>query len=353
MDKWLEAVDSFLKEECIPSLHDFNLKSNSYSKTGYEVKRYIMPKTIEQLVSIIRFLRLNEIQFKVIGEMTNILFLDSVIYGTFISTKFLNRISFTEVNCSVEVGKFLPDLVREFAMRGYTGVEGLEGIPGGIGGAIFMNAGAYGYTVSDLIDRVECIDKNSNLIWLTKEELEFAKRESIFKKNNSLIITRAVFNLNIGDEKDIYRKIETYHIARHSYQEWVYPNLGSIYTFDGSVYDQLSKSRKIFRIKFFILKFLFFNKLIRLIRRKNPSNRILNRLVELDCSFSEYKDLFSHKNLNTFLNKNYASHVLLSFIFRLGRELGDSAILENEILIDYIYKIINQEEYEKCMSIIN
>jgi UDP-N-acetylmuramate dehydrogenase len=238
-------------------------------------------------------------------------------------------------------------------MRGFTGMEGLEGIPGGVGGAIFMNAGAYGYTVSDLIDRVECIDENTNLVWLSKDDLKFAKRESVFKNNNALIITRAIFNLKTGKEREIYRRIEKYHIARHSYQEWVYPNLGSIYTFDGSVYEQLSKNRRPLRIKLSIYKILFFNRLFRFIRRKNPSNQILNNLVEIDCSLTAYKDMFSHKNLNTFLNKNYTSQMLISFICKLGNELDDSAILENEILINSVYKVINREEFDECMDMLN
>tara|TARA_R110001583_G_scaffold162199_1_gene314366 strand:+ start:1946 stop:3022 length:1077 start_codon:yes stop_codon:yes gene_type:complete len=348
-----EKLESFLKKNCLAYSQDYDIKSHSYSKTGYLVKIFIMPKTEIELQSIIQYLVCNLIEYKVIGETTNILFLDSVIYSIFISTQLLKKIEFFDDYVTVECGKNLPDFVREVAMRGYEGFEGLEGIPGTLGGAVFMNAGAYGAVISSNIINVKCINSKGELVKLLKSEINFGRRTSFFKENEDWLILSIDFKINKGNPEAIYSKIERFHIARHKYQEWVYPNLGSIYSSDYSIYDSTVEKDN-YRLKLSVIRNIFYNNPIgRYFNRRQPSNEKLNKLFLSHYSLNKYSKLVSKKNINTFVNVNYSSLEIVDFIYQLGRCLNSGTYLENELVCSPIYKIVSKDSFDKIVELKN
>lgn len=254
----LNIVDGILTSSGVPYKKDFDLSTNTFSKTGGVVKRYIMPSSISQFIYIVKKLEHERVEYKIIGETTNVIFHDIATYGIFISTKMLTDVELSSPEVViVEAGKSLPDFVRDMSIRGFKGFEGLEGIPGSIGGAICMNAGAYGYEISENLISVRVLNEHRQEVVLDKDELLFRKRSSLFRINPKLIILSATFKKTNGDISDIHNKIEKYHIARHLYQEWAYPNLGSIFTTENGIYNEFCSQSILYKLKYKIVRGLF------------------------------------------------------------------------------------------------
>lgn len=349
MNMNMNMVDDILISSGVPYKKDFCLSTNTYSKTGGFVKRYIMPSSISQFIYIVKKLEHERVEYKIIGETTNVIFHDAATYGIFISTKLLTDVELSNPEVViVEAGKSLPDFVRDMSIRGFKGFEGLEGIPGSLGGAICMNAGAYGYEISDNLISVRVLNELRQEVILDKDELLFRKRSSLFRAKPRLIILSASFKKVDGDISDIHSKIEKYHIARHLYQEWAYPNLGSIFTTENGIYDEFSSQNVLYKLKYKFARGLFFNKIARFINRKNPSNKKINNLIIREFGFLECDGCFSHKNMNTFCNKAYSTKKIMGYIYKLFNSVNKKRVsLEIELAVDSIYSIEEEFQYNE------
>jgi len=331
-----ERLKEFMEKENILFFENYNLQYRTYAKTGGTANIFINVYNIDKFIQLLTYLANNNLDFKVIGATSNILFLDDVLYNIIISTTHLDNISFNDASVTVESGKSLIDFIRILHSKDIHGFEGLEGIPGTVGGALFMNAGAYGYTISDNLKNIKYFDlescqvKNIGLI-----DLEFSSRNSIFRKNRNLIILEASFKIEEGNSLAIYEKVEQFHIARHLYQEFVYPNLGSIFTSSKSIYDELAIVNKQFLIRYSLLKKLFFNRVSRFINRKSPNRKKMNKLVESVFHLNK-KDVYSIKNLNTFINNNKKTTEIIDYMYEIKSLLEDKVVIENEIILDSI-----------------
>lgn len=345
----MDRIKSFLIENNICYSSDYNLKHNSYSKLGHSVQLYIMPKSEAELIHLIGYLSDNSHNYYVVGETTNIIFLDSVKYGIFVSTSLLNGISFKRDKVEVQAGRNTIDFIKLINMSGVTGYEGLEGIPGSLGGAIYMNAGAYRYEISDNIDYVNCIDKTGKKFKFTKDECKFGNRNSIFK-NNKYIIVSAVFNLKKGKRSSIYRKVERFHIARHSYQEFVYPNLGSIFA-TKNIYKDLSRNSKFYKIKYYLIHLLFYNRIMRFIRRKRPNNKLLNQMTIKHFGIKN-NGIHSIKTLNCLTNKDDSTNTILKYISEISCKLEGITEIENIIFQDNILEVLDEKEYNTTLKLL-
>lgn len=342
----------FLEINKIPFKKKLNLKNITYSCTGSVVNCYIQPITILQLTLLVKELTELKTDFLICGGTTNLLFLDFISYDCIINTTLINNFyienNVVTVSCGIELSKF----VRLCLIDRFVGFEGLEGIPGTVGGAVFQNAGAYGYHISDKIISVTCCDREGNIIILDKEDCLFGKRFSIFQ-NEKYIILEIKFQLEKGNTMLAEKRIEAFHIARHSYQEWVYPNLGSVFVTDTNVYDSFSKKNKIYKIFLFAVKLITNNPIHKRCFRKVPSNKLKNILVSKFINNRIPSDIYSHKSINTFTNKGYKSIDILHYYSEMISSLGKDAKLENEIVFNPMCRIINEIDYEKFKSIIS
>jgi len=121
----------------------------------------------------------------------------------------------------------LPQLVREAARRGYTGLEFAEGIPGTVGGALVMNAGAYGSEFEKIVDGVEGIDSDGRAIRTSREEMTFSYRESHWPAG--AVVTRVRMRLRKEEAAEVSSKVRTLVAKRKSSQPSGYPNSGSMF----------------------------------------------------------------------------------------------------------------------------
>ncbi|HHP0481234.1 TPA: UDP-N-acetylmuramate dehydrogenase [Vibrio campbellii] len=329
----MEHLVKYCKELSIPFRLNFDIKHETYFKRGGIVKVYIQPQNAKQLEMLVVFLGGKEVPFKILGGTTNVFLLDSENYNVIISTKNMielnNHIEYIEV----ESGYMLSDLIRVLLINGVQGFEGLEGIPGTIGGAIFMNAGAYGYEVSDHLLEVKCINNKGEVFVLSKDECKFSFRNSLFKEDSENFILSAKFDTTKkGNREEIANKMEVYHIARHSYQEFSYPNLGSMFSTRGDMYKEILSKSFEQKALFWLLKILLKNPISKFIYRKKPTNNRFNLLVN---KYYSVNHPLSHKSINILINTGEVDdYSIIEHTVKMKELFKSETSIENEIYIE-------------------
>ncbi|WP_407291294.1 UDP-N-acetylmuramate dehydrogenase [Stutzerimonas zhaodongensis] len=336
--KSLTELEDHLDKLRIFYLKDFELKYRTYFKRGGVVKFYIKPATLEQFVSLVSFCCEANVEYRVFGGTTNTLFFDNIVYSVIISTENINYFVLSDTQIEVGAGYSLGDLVRVCLVNSLTGCEGLEGVPGTVGGAIFMNAGAYGYSISDRLVSVKCIDDAGHVVMLSKEQCGFAYRRSLFRTNPELIIISAIFDFDKGIQEDIAHNIETYHIARHLYQEWAYPNLGSMISLNKDIYLQIFRKNIWYTLYCLILKVFKKNPISKFFHRRRPNNYVFNKLALKFAgrNFSsrrleQGRYHLSKKSANILINSGqYSDADFVKHILDISELAGSFDIIENE-----------------------
>lgn len=331
----METLINLCNLNCIPYKEKHRIKYETYFKMGGIVNLLISPVNIKQLADVVSEAKKRNIKYKLIGFSSNLLILDSVEYGVFISTKNVTCINEECNRIDVSSGYSLSELVRLMLLRGVSGYEGLEGIPGSIGGAVVMNAGAYGYEISDKIIDVTFVDSVGRVITKPREYFDFRFRTSIFKTNTDLCILSVGFDLeneNGLSKSEIANKIEVFHIARHSYQEFSYPNLGSMFSTRQDMYREILRHGVKQKFSYWFLKLLIKNPLVKRFNRKKPTNNIFNKLI---FNFYEVYYPVSHKSINILINNGDVTDVdILKHMKNMQRLYKENTCIENEICIE-------------------
>lgn len=353
-NKQLEIIKSYLETNNIFYRYNYYIKYETYFKMGGHVKFFITPQNYDKFKQIIIFLQSNYIKYKVIGFTTNIILFDEIEYLAIISIKNLTLLEINDNVIQVEAGYSLQDFVRVVAiLNNSKGYEGLEGIPASIGGAIFMNAGAYGYTISDNLISVECIDKNNNIVTLEKSDCHFGPRNSIFRRSGNYVILKAKFEIKNGNKDLITKNIEKCHIARHLYQDFVYPNLGSIISVTDDGYKSIFNGNLFYTSIYWILKYALKNPVSKFIMRKRPNNTVFNKLLlkYLKQKKISLKNTLSCKSANILINDGSVStKEIVDYIFLISNLIGKKFPIENELVIEPAYKI--NPEFEAILNTI-
>ena len=185
-------------------------------------------ETIVDLDKYLQFLKENNIPFYLIGNGSNILVRDGGFRGVVLSLKNVKNIYVDGEKIEAECGVMLKEVSDKAIENSLTGFEFACGIPGTIGGAVFMNAGAYDGEISKVIESAEVIDENCNIIRLSREELDFGYRSSLVMKKGYTVLS-AVFKLEKGQVKTIKELIEDLTNKRESKQPLEYPSAGSTF----------------------------------------------------------------------------------------------------------------------------
>ena len=205
-----------------------SLKDHTTYKVGGTCKYFITPKDLEELINLIKYLRKNNMKYMILGNGSNTIFSSKEYDGVIINLSNLNSMEIIENKIYVEAGYQLIKLSMDALNNGLSGLEFAAGIPGNIGGAIFMNAGAYKSDMSNLVETVTFLDENLELKTLPKEELDFTYRKSLFQKNNYIIIS-TVLKLTPGDKDEIKALMDKRKQRRIDSQPLEYPSAGSVF----------------------------------------------------------------------------------------------------------------------------
>lgn len=218
-----------IKEEKI--LYNEPMKKHTTFKIGGPAEVFIKIDNLEDLKKVLLFASKNNTKLTIVGNGSNLLVLDEGIKGITLNIK-LEKIEIKEKEEKVEItvgaGEKIGKLSKICLQKQITGMEELSGIPGTIGGAIRMNAGAHGKEMKDIVKTVKCIDYQGKEKIFTNEELEFTYRSSIFKKEK-YIITEIELELQKGQEEQIKAKMEEYAQYRKEKQPIEYPSAGSTF----------------------------------------------------------------------------------------------------------------------------
>lgn len=200
-------------------------------KIGGPAECYIKIHNLDDLNIALSFAKHNNIPITILGNGSNILVLDEGIKGIVlkIDLKEINLENKKDiVTVTVGAGFKLAMLAQILLQNEITGFEELSGIPGTIGGAIKMNAGAHGKEMKDITSKVKCMDYDGNVYDFENGDLDFKYRQSIFK-TKKYIILEAQLKLAYGNEKEIKEKMDTYSDYRKQKQPLEYPSAGSTF----------------------------------------------------------------------------------------------------------------------------
>lgn len=206
---------------------NIDLKKYTTYKVGGTGKLLVIPDTIEKLVELLNYLKENNIKYKIIGNGSNLIFVNDY-NGVLIKLDKLNNVQINDKEVTAEAGASLIGLALKVSRMGLKGMEFATGIPGTIGGAVYMNAGAYKEDMASIIKKVKLLDENDNIIELNKEELEFGYRKSILQ-SKKYVCLEATLLLDYGDIDEIMALIEKRKQKRIETQPLEYPSAGSVF----------------------------------------------------------------------------------------------------------------------------
>lgn len=196
-------------------------------KIGGTADIFVVVNNLEELIYVINVAKEKKVNIFCIGNGTNLLVKDKGIRGITIKLNFKN-IEIKGEEIEVGAGVPIPLLAKTAYENSLTGLEFASGIPGTVGGAIKINAGAYGGEFSDIVENTTYLDENLNLKTITNEEQRFAYRDSIFNKSNDIIISSTI-KLKTENKELIKEKMEQNAISRKLKQPLNFPNAGSVF----------------------------------------------------------------------------------------------------------------------------
>lgn len=206
-------------------------------RIGGPADYYIVPRNARELAGLIRYLSLNKIDYFMIGNGSNLLVSDSGYRGVIIDLGRNDDTAFVMLGVDDSGDELIMDIgagclmsaVGSYAAKfGGTGFEELSGIPGCIGGAAIMNAGAFGRELKDVIIKVGAVDRSGKLLELNASDISFGYRTSSLKKDG-LIVTRVWIALKKDKTDNIEARIEGYKRQRQEKQPLEYPSAGSVF----------------------------------------------------------------------------------------------------------------------------
>ena len=225
-DKFVGLFGKFYDENDIKI--DEKLSSYVNFKVGGPADILLIPKSKERVIKSVEVCKENKIPFYLIGNGSNILVRDGGFRGVVISLKEVNTIIVDGDKIEAECGAMLKAVSDKAMENSLTGFEFACGIPGTIGGAVFMNAGAYDGEIAHVIESAEIIDEECNIVRLSNKDLDFGYRSSIVMKKGYTVLS-AVFKLEKGQVKTIKELVDDLTNKRESKQPLEYPSAGSTF----------------------------------------------------------------------------------------------------------------------------
>lgn len=206
------------------------LANHTTIKIGGPADIFIEPSSIENLKKTMELIRKYKLKWRVIGRGSNLLVSDKGIEGVVIKLgEKLNQVEFSGTEVTASAGYSLVSLAIAAGKRGLTGLEFASGIPGSVGGAVYMNAGAHGSDISKVLSEAHILFEDGTFAWLSNEEMEFSYRTSVLQKKRPGIVVEARFQLQEGKREEIIAVMQKNKDYRKETQPWNFPCAGSIF----------------------------------------------------------------------------------------------------------------------------
>ncbi|WP_066172375.1 UDP-N-acetylmuramate dehydrogenase [Bacillus marinisedimentorum] len=221
-DKLLEIV----KEENVKT--DEMLKDHLYTKLGGKADFFITPTSVEEIRNVVKFSNEESVPFTLLGNGSNLIIKDGGIRGIVINLKHMDDISSNGNVLTAQSGARIIDASRYALGRRLSGLEFACGIPGTVGGALYMNAGAYGGEIKDVLDYAYVVDREGNHVKRMAADLDLDYRTSNIPDTGDIVV-EAVFKLKPGEYEEIKAVMDDLTFKRESKQPLEYPSCGSVF----------------------------------------------------------------------------------------------------------------------------
>ena len=209
-----------------------NVKLSKYTtyKVGGIAKAIVYPKDKNCWVKLLKLIKQHNVKYKILGNGSNLLFSDKTYNGILIKLTAFDDIEFLSRNkIRVGAGYSLMKLSLQCAKKGLAGLEFAAGIPGTIGGAVFMNAGAYKSDMGYIVQSVKVLTPDLKIITLENKEMNFHYRSSFLQSNPEYICLEVVLKLVKGDKNVLDEVIKERRKRRMESQPLEYPSAGSVF----------------------------------------------------------------------------------------------------------------------------
>ncbi|GAB6441045.1 MULTISPECIES: UDP-N-acetylmuramate dehydrogenase [Bacillus] len=199
-------------------------------KIGGPADLLIVPKHVAGIEKTLQLVKKYKTKWTVIGRGSNLLVSDLGIEGVVIRLgEGLDQLEVEKHRVRVGGGYPLIKLSTLLSRQGLSGLEFASGIPGSVGGAVYMNAGAHKSDISNILSKALILFENGTLDWLTHEEMEFSYRTSVLQTKRPGIVLEAEFQLQVGEREEIVSVMQKNKDYRRETQPWNHPCAGSIF----------------------------------------------------------------------------------------------------------------------------
>ena len=223
----IEELKNILGDEGV-KLEEAMSRHTSF-KVGGNAQIFVEPKDEEALKRLLELINTEKINYYVIGNGSNMLVSDKGYKGIIISMlKFTSPSLIENESITISAGKTLKELTELACENSLSGLEFAYGIPGSVGGAVFMNAGAYAGEIKEVLGKVKVMDKEGNVLSLNAGELDLSYRHSNIEEKGYIVL-EAKFNLKKADKSAIWEKMQELMARRIDKQPLNFPSAGSTF----------------------------------------------------------------------------------------------------------------------------
>ena len=205
------------------------MASHTTFRIGGPADYFVMPETVEELAGVLALCKEENVPYFILGNGSNLLVGDKGFRGVVIQLyKNFDGLEIDGTKVTAKSGAMLIRVAKEAGKAGLTGLEFASGIPGTIGGAMVMNAGAYGGEMKDVVTAVTVLTKNGEIKTLTGEEMNFRYRGSVVEDEGHIVL-EAVMELTEGNLDEIQARMDELSVQRRTKQPIEYPSAGSTF----------------------------------------------------------------------------------------------------------------------------
>lgn len=227
MEEAKQQLIALLGKEYV--LSEESMARHTTFKTGGPADLFLLPQTAQEMADAIHILQKHQIAYMIIGNGSNLLVRDGGIRGAVIQLAAnMQQVEVKENRLYVQCGALLSTVAAKAAQAGLTGLEFAAGIPGTFGGAVVMNAGAYGGEIKDVLFSVDVLTKELEIVTLPAEALELSYRHSIIPEQEYIVLG-GTLQLQTGQQDVIYAKMAELAQQRREKQPLQYPSAGSTF----------------------------------------------------------------------------------------------------------------------------
>jgi len=224
----LEEYSAY-REGAVTIKYDESLSRHTTFRIGGNADLYLIPHSVDALVDVIRTVRDSGVKFYVLGNGSNVLFDDAGFSGAVISTSGLVNVKVDGDAVTADAGATLASVCKAARDSSLEGLEFAYGIPGSVGGAVFMNAGAYGGEMAHVLRESTYLDLDDLSVYtITNAEHNYGYRESVYKHTRRVILS-ATFELKAGIHDEISEKMNDFMNRRVTKQPLEFPSAGSVF----------------------------------------------------------------------------------------------------------------------------